>query len=543
MATKHGGFKRSAILFGIVGLVIIIIIVSYTLLQPPKATSNEEDVSAALVELSSDEQDVSAALDESPSDEQDVSVTLDETPIENGIHPWAGDSPTGLITGTIAEKTYWQTNKNADSPGTFYIYMDVSDAYLKDNTDYDVQVSVTYFDSGNGKLALQYDSSTNAFMNAPLIAYTNTDTWKTHTYLLTNAYFGNRTNGGDFRFSIQGDSSPESSNIALRIASVNVVKKAKPLPGTEISVTNPDLKFVGRWEKSSDAVYKSYWGGSYMKTNFTGTRVSVKLANSASIYVSIDGGEDVLYSGVSGTVNLTPTALASGSHSLRIASASENDMLLVEGLELDAGADLQPTELHENLIEFVGDSITSGYLNSKITLSGFAWLTGEQLGTEHTQIAFPGICLVDNIQCFSPNSIGMSNQFFKMQSVYDVDSPLWDFNEYQARAVVINLGTNDSGFSVTDDDFQQTYISFLQNVRSKYPAADIFVMRPFNGSKAFPTIKAIKAVQDGGDDKLRYIDTTGWITTEDTVDGVHPSDAGHAKIAEKLVPLLSPYMD
>ncbi|GGG52712.1 SGNH/GDSL hydrolase family protein [Paenibacillus radicis (ex Gao et al. 2016)] len=517
MATKHYGFKRFTIHFWVNSLLIIsmLILVSCTQHQLINATSNEEEV-------------------------EEVSVILGGTPIENGIHPFAGDNPAGLITGTIAGKSYWQTNKNSDVPRTNYLYMNVSDTYLKNNTEFDVEVSVTFFDSGNGKLIMQYDSSTAAFTNAPLISFTGTDTWKTQTYLLTNAYFGNRANGADFRFSIQGGSNPGAE---LKIASVNVVKKIKPLPGKEISVTDPNLKFVGRWDKSSSSVYKSYWGGSYMKTNFTGTHVTVKLARSASIYVSIDGGEDVLFSQVSGTVYLTPTALASGSHSLRITSASENDMLEIQSLELDAGADTQATALSSHLIEFIGDSITSGYLNSKIALSDYAWLVGEQLGAEHTQIAFPGICLVDNIQCHSPNSVGMSNQFFKMRSVYDNDSTLWDFNTYQARAVVINLGTNDSGFNVTDNDFKQTYITFLQNIRAKYPLADIFVMKTFIGSMSLPTLLAFNTVHNGGDNKLHYIDTTGWITAADTVDGTHPSDAGHVKIAEKLATLLSPYMD
>lgn len=445
MVTRHYGYKCSSVQFWMTSLLILSMVASYTLLHPVKATA----------------------------DDAGVDVTLGATPVENGIHPRAGDNPAGLITGTIDGKTYWQTNKNSASPHTYYLYMNVNDTYLKNNSDYDVQVSVTYFDSGNGRLVLQYDSLAAAFKNAPLHNFTNTGNWKTKTYLLTDAYFGNRANGADFRFSIQGDGTPATSNLELKIASVKVVKTIKPPPGTEISVTNPDLKFVGRWDKSSGTVYKSYWGGSYMKTNFTGTRVSVKLGRSANIYVSIDGGEDVLFSGAIDTVNLTPTALASGTHSLRITSASENDFLQIQGLVLDPGANTQPTALGNNLIEFVGDSITSGYLNSKIALSDYAWIVGEQLGAEHTQIAFPGICLVDNIKCFSPNSIGMSNQFFKMQSVYDTNSPLWDFNTYQARAVVINLGTNDNSNGVTDAAFRQTYITFLQNVRAKYPSADI----------------------------------------------------------------------
>lgn len=308
------------------------------------------------------------------------------------------------------------------------------------------------------------------------------------------------------------------------------------------TLNDPNIQYVGRWDKSSSTVFKSYWGGAYLKVNFTGNHVAVKLAASTKFYASIDDGDDVLYSGVTGTVNLTPTALPNGTHTLRIASASENYSLQFQGLLLDTGAVTQPPVMSNNLIEFVGDSITAGYLNSKTALSDYAWLAGEQLGVEHTQIAHTGICLVDNYHCFSPNDIGMSNQFFKLQTVNNTNSPLWDFNHYQARAVVINIGTNDQVNGVSDTAFQQAYITFLHNVRAKYPSADIFVMKAFNGSKATQTLAAVQTVINAGDSKVHYIDTTHWISSSDTSDGLHPSDAGHAKIANILVPLLKPYV-
>ena len=47
----------------------------------------------------------------------------------------------------LAGTTDWQTNKAA---GTTYLYMNVEDAYINDNTDSDIQVAVTYYDAGNG---------------------------------------------------------------------------------------------------------------------------------------------------------------------------------------------------------------------------------------------------------------------------------------------------------------------------------------------------------------------------------------------------------
>ncbi len=307
------------------------------------------------------------------------------------------------------------------------------------------------------------------------------------------------------------------------------------------SPTDPHIVYIGRWDTSSGTTATSYWGGAYFKTNFTGTTVQVHLGGTANIYASIDGGADTYYAAANGTVNLTPSPLAAGMHTLRVATRSEHDVMQFQGLTLDAGATTAAPSLSPTIIEFVGDSITAGYQNTNWALSDYAWLTGEQLHAEHTQIAYPGICLVDAVSCYSPNSIGMSRQFFKLQTVDYPSSPDWDFSRYQARAVVINLGTNDNSKGVNDTTFQQSYVSFLQNIRAKYPNADIFALRTFGGYKAAPTQAAVNAVTAAGDNKVHYVDTTGWLSPSDfQPDGVHPNDAGQQKAANLLTSVLEP---
>lgn len=153
-----------------------------------------------------------------------VYVSLGETPVQEGITPRAGDNPSGLQTGTVTGSTYWETGKDA---GTSYIYLDVDNAYLYDSNDYDVDVTIAYYDEGNGKFVLQYDAQSAAFKDIPLFQYGNSMTWQTHTFSLKDARFADRTNGADIRISVEGGGIDAAANVDLKVAAVTVKKIMK----------------------------------------------------------------------------------------------------------------------------------------------------------------------------------------------------------------------------------------------------------------------------------------------------------------------------
>jgi len=314
------------------------------------------------------------------------------------------------------------------------------------------------------------------------------------------------------------------------------------------SLTDSNLTFAGRWDKSSGTTFKSYWGGSYVGARFTGTTVKAKFASPAIFKVIIDGKLS-MYWQASGTVDLTPTPLPNGTHSLQILAWYDQHELPFQGLVLDDGATTVPDS--RPLIEFIGDSITAGLLTTEGPSSDYAWQTAERLGAHHTQIAYPGITLVDGYHRNSTNGPGMESNYFKLKSQpycsdeACADNPQWDFTDYTAKAVVINLGTNDAGMSngPSSEKFQSRYTAFLKNVRAKYVNADILVLRPFNGSFWAEAQAAVAARVAAGDAKVHTIDSTGWLNQDtDFKDGLHPNDAGHMKVTEKLVPILLPYM-
>jgi lysophospholipase L1-like esterase len=316
--------------------------------------------------------------------------------------------------------------------------------------------------------------------------------------------------------------------------------KTPPRPG---SLQDPNLHFAGRWDTSDPTTYIGNWESPYVATGFTGTSVKATIRDAATVYASIDSGPIATYSAVSGTIDLTPTPLAAGEHSVWFSyRTGELDTCAIwpspcatfQGFTLDPGARTLAQPAHRKLIEFVGDSITVGALSSKNTVTSYSWLTSEQLGVDHTNIARSGACLVQLSNCF-----GIGANFGKQTIGGTAD---WDFDRYQADAVVVNLGTNDAGRGVSGPDFQAAYTALLQQARTKYPHAALFAFETFRQRYLAETQAAVQTLNDAGDANVYYINTEGWLTDADYVDGGHPNDGGHAKIAQKLAPILAPHI-
>jgi lysophospholipase L1-like esterase len=324
--------------------------------------------------------------------------------------------------------------------------------------------------------------------------------------------------------------------VAVALIAATAVHPASAATG-DGSPSDSNIKYFGRWDTRSSSAYVSEWAGAYVVLGFTGTTVKLRQRNSIDLFASIDGGAWVSYKNVSGTVNLTPTRLTPGTHTLRVSyrpiAGSYRGDAVFQGVILDSGARTTAPSVPSRIIEFVGDSITVGQLTSKQALTAYGWLAAEKLGAAHTQIAVGGACLYPA----SDGCIGMRDRFLK--TGLNAGSPDWNFARYQAREVVINLGTNDVGHSVTGAQFQSAYITLLARARAKYPDATIYAMQTFRKRYINETKAAVTARTNAGDSKVRFINTEGWINeATDTVDNVHPNDRGHQKIADRLAAIL-----
>ncbi|MEV4385895.1 cellulose binding domain-containing protein [Micromonospora sp. NPDC049580] len=329
---------------------------------------------------------------------------------------------------------------------------------------------------------------------------------------------------------------------ALIAVAAGVLAAGLPVLSAEAAVgdgtpADSNISFVGRWNKTNASAYVPYWAGAYLRVGFTGRTVKLRQRNTIQLWASIDGRAFTSFTG-SGTINLTPTALAAGNHTLivsyRQVAGSYTGDAVFQGLILESGAGTFAPPARPKLVEFVGDSITAGATSSQLAVTDYGFKVGERLGYDHTQIAIGGMCLAETTDgCWA------QEKRYWMSSGGQAGTDPWDFSRYTADGVVINLGTNDKSHGVSAAAFQATYTTFLTRIRARFPNAKLFAMRTFIGRYATETEAAVRARNAAGDANVFYVDTTGWLPSGGLSDSVHPNDAGHQAITDRLAPVLS----
>lgn len=300
------------------------------------------------------------------------------------------------------------------------------------------------------------------------------------------------------------------------------------------SIGDPNILYVGRWGAADKGVRKGYWSGVYLRAVFTGTSIAIRLAEPTLLAVSVDGHSPHEVHGNVGLTVLNDKPLDNKrDHTLQVGSAGQNYEVAFAGLQLDPGA-MTKTAGPRPLIEYVGDSITQGN-------ESYAWRSAQMLGCDHVQIAFSGVALTDGFGCST--KVGMAVQYFRLKNFNHTTEPAspWTF-AYTPQITVINLGQNDQCGKEPDETMTASYRSFVQKLRAQFPETKIAAMRPFGGPYAAAERAAVQSLIDGGDKGLIFVDTTGWLSPGDYLDGIHPNYDGSVKAGRLLANVLEPWL-
>lgn len=322
-------------------------------------------------------------------------------------------------------------------------------------------------------------------------------------------------------------------------------------PSVVIAANDPAIRYLGRWGRTGGVEW-TVNSGSRIVLGFTGRRLvglfdQVGTTFPPQIYASVDGSPARLFTVDRDRVDLAPAGLSGGTHTLLLAVKDVDERanrwtppllsgLGVSGFELAAGSQAVPVTTPSGpRVEFLGDSITQGVraVGPQIGVDGsdatndYAWLTGTALGGNFAQVGFGAQGIT------RPGGGGVPAAPDALAYNY-AGSPI--DTSFVPDAVVVNQGTNDALGGVTGSTFRVAYLAYLREIRSRWPHALIFAMRPFGGYES-SEIRA--AVHGAADPRIVYVDTTGWVPKQELTDGLHPTVVGHRTAAGRLTQFIA----
>jgi len=134
-------------------------------------------------------------------------IILGPSSIGNGIHQSFAEADGMYKSGIIGNSpcSYNWLNNPSLNKGT-YLYFSLDDNLVFSGTSPNSWITVDYYDtSATTRIGIEYDSPgeaiTSKYKDGGFQEIGNTRRWKSRTFSLKDAYFGNRENGGsDFRF-------------------------------------------------------------------------------------------------------------------------------------------------------------------------------------------------------------------------------------------------------------------------------------------------------------------------------------------------------
>jgi lysophospholipase L1-like esterase len=158
------------------------------------------------------------------------------------------------------------------------------------------------------------------------------------------------------------------------------------------------------------------------------------------------------------------------------------------GFILDKGRTLLPPEKRsERRLEFIGNSITSGYgvegespdchfsPQTENACMSYASMTARELNADFHLISYSGRGMVRNYGDSSTTSIDPMPALYD-RICYSDTIHKWNFSSWVPQVVIINLGTNDFSTQPYPPKyiFQEAYDRLIIRVRSQYPGVTMF---------------------------------------------------------------------
>ena len=289
-----------------------------------------------------------------------------------------------------------------------------------------------------------------------------------------------------------------------------------------------DVLYFGRTYTQSRIRWFN-WSGSGFSVRFQGSGVAAEFYSDAPevkhytyLKVYVDGKEqkDIILREETQIVILAEGLDPEKEHTVEVRKRTNirSSTAGVGRIELLDGAVLAPLQPKDRLIEFVGDSLTVGYVASKDGKTATAWSTTTEdvtktyctqiaaaFGAEYQTVAVSGRGIVRNN---GGDAEGLFPQIYRELDMYHQPGAAYDF-AVQPDVIVINLGTNDESAAnaqLPEAEFKDGLYRFLKEVRQYNPDAQIVYAYGMVRVKLSGAIESVvDQLRAEGDGKIHYL--------------------------------------
>jgi lysophospholipase L1-like esterase len=291
------------------------------------------------------------------------------------------------------------------------------------------------------------------------------------------------------------------------------------------------------------------WSNSGFSFNFSGTGFILSLGSysadqPAYVKVYLDGSEQ-RFAISTGTEKIIYENLPDKRHRVTVLRVTEGAApLLFKELVL-FGKDqkfMSPPFDKPRRIEFIGDSVTSGYgviadpsettyqTYQQDSTMTYAYFTAKELEADAHYICISGKGIVCDCNGEKEEDIP---RFFEYASR---EKEPWDFSKWIPGVVVVNAGTNDVAGAIGDREFTEKSVEFLNSIRSKYPEAHIVWVYGMMNDKYVSAIKEAIKELNKTDKKVHflYVESINQLPGETGANG-HPNTRANMRVSKLLV--------
>ncbi|MBR6874427.1 MAG: GDSL family lipase [Ruminococcus sp.] len=343
--------------------------------------------------------------------------------------------------------------------------------------------------------------------------------------------------------------------------------------GDESTVENAgaygNVKVVGRTYESDGVLWLGY-SGTGVDFDFTGDTLKINMIGSysgmdnkprAALYVDGERKDDQLIAsdGTTFEVKGSPDKAVN----VKLVKLSECGNSSIGILNIDAGGGtVTPAAAKSHKIEIIGDSITCGYgvddedpnhhfaTSTEDCTKSYSYKTAQLLDADYSLVAMSGWGIISGY-----SGDGKKVEVQQLPKYYDkigynynkgfgsvkAETLDWDFNKFVPDVIVINLGTNDASYTGTkkdrQQDYQDSYVAFLKQIREKNPTAKIYCTLGIMDARLNKVMAAAAEAYtaETGDSNIA---TFEFPLQDSANDGIvadyHPSDTTHTKSAQLL---------